>query len=73
MRCNGYDFENTFEYWIGMFFPVNTNVPEGNGDMKGPVWWTDKDKMYSDDVRPSDDELYNMKKVLLLELEKLKN
>jgi predicted transcriptional regulator YdeE len=29
MRCNGLDFENTFEYWIGMFFPDNTEVPEG--------------------------------------------
>lgn len=29
MRCNGSDAKNTFEYWIGMFFPVNTNVPEG--------------------------------------------
>jgi predicted transcriptional regulator YdeE len=29
MRCNGNDAENTFEYWIGMFFPVNTTVPEG--------------------------------------------
>lgn len=29
MRCNGSDPENTFEYWIGMFFPVNTPVPEG--------------------------------------------
>lgn len=29
MRCNGSDFENTFEYWIGMFLPLNTNVPEG--------------------------------------------
>lgn len=29
MRCNGADYENTFEYWIGMFFPVNTSVPEG--------------------------------------------
>ena len=29
MRCDGSDFENTFEYWIGMFLPVNTPVPEG--------------------------------------------
>lgn len=29
MRCNGGDFENTFEYWIGMFFPSNTSIPEG--------------------------------------------
>lgn len=29
MRCNGADAENTFEYWIGMFLPVDTEVPEG--------------------------------------------
>lgn len=29
MRCNSSDFDTTFEYWIGMFFPANTNVPEG--------------------------------------------
>ena len=29
MRCNGGDFENSFEYWIGMFFPSNTEIPEG--------------------------------------------
>lgn len=28
MRC-GSDFENTFEYWIGMFLPINTPVPAG--------------------------------------------
>ena len=32
---NGYlgwmrsDLQNSFEYWIGMFLPVNTQVPEG--------------------------------------------
>ena len=44
---------------------------EGDGDVKGPVWWTDKDKMYSDDVRPGENELNNMKKILLLEIGKL--
>lgn len=44
---------------------------EGDGGRKGPVWWTDKDKMYSDDVRPSEYELHNMKKALLIEFEKL--
>lgn len=29
MRYDGSDPEKTFEYWIGMFFLVNTNVPEG--------------------------------------------
>lgn len=29
MRCNGDDFENTFEYWIGMFFEPEKVVPDG--------------------------------------------
>lgn len=29
MRCDGSDFENSFEYWIGMFFAPDTEVPEG--------------------------------------------
>ena len=29
MRCGGSDWENTFEYWIGMFFAENTAVPDG--------------------------------------------
>lgn len=29
MRCSGNSSEDTFEYWIGMFFPVNTVVPGG--------------------------------------------
>lgn len=29
MRYNSVDPENTFEYWIGMFFPVDTCVPTG--------------------------------------------
>jgi hypothetical protein len=31
MRCDCSDADNTFEYWIGMFFPSNTPVPEGYG------------------------------------------
>ena len=29
MRCNFSGIENTFEYWIGMFLPENTEAPEG--------------------------------------------
>ncbi len=29
MRCDGNDVENSFEYWIGMFFSPGTPVPEG--------------------------------------------
>ncbi len=31
MRYNVASCEDSFEYWIGMFFPVNTTVPEGYG------------------------------------------
>jgi len=29
MRCNSSNIENTFEYWIGMFLPPDTSVPDG--------------------------------------------
>lgn len=52
--------------------------PRKDGDLenygnngKGPVWWYPKEKMYSDDNRPSNEELEEMKLKLLKELEKL--
>lgn len=52
--------------------------PRVSGDLgdygnfgKGPVWWYPMEKMYSDDNRPSDDELDEMKSKLKEELEKL--
>lgn len=52
--------------------------PRKNGDIenygnngKGPVWWYPMEKMYSDDNRPSDIELQDLKEKLLAELEKL--
>ena len=52
--------------------------PRRAGDMgdygnngRGPVWWYPMDKMYSDDNRPSDEELEDMKSKLLTELDKL--
>ncbi|MGN0536931.1 MAG: HIT family protein [Acutalibacteraceae bacterium] len=52
--------------------------PRRNGDIenygnngKGPVWWYPMEKMYSDDNRPTDSELNDMKRILLNELEKL--
>lgn len=38
---------------------------------KGPVWWYPMEKMYSDDNKPSEEELNKMKKKLLIELERL--
>lgn len=52
--------------------------PRRNGDIgdygnhgKGPVWWYPMEKMYSDDNRPTAEQLTEMKKKLLDELEKL--
>ena len=52
--------------------------PRKNGDIenygnkgKGPVWWYPMAKMYSDENRPSEMELAQMKTKLLTELEKI--
>nr|WP_198851664.1 hypothetical protein [Alicyclobacillus sp. SO9] len=37
----------------------------------GPVWWTDKTLMSSDDVKPSGEQLETMQTLLLGALEKL--
>lgn len=53
-------------------FPRKTGDIENYGnDGKGPVWWYPMEKMYSDENRPSEDELKTMKKKLLCELEKI--
>lgn len=51
--------------------------PRRNGDLegyghneKGPIWWYPFDKMYDNFNKPSDDELKEMKRKLLWELEK---
>lgn len=44
---------------------------DGDGDVRGPVWWTNRNKMYSDEVRPNDLELEAMKSKLRSELKKL--
>ena len=52
--------------------------PRRDGDIdnygnngRGPVWWYPKEKMYSDECRPSDEELESMRKRLLGELERI--
>ena len=39
--------------------------------MRGPVWWTDKNKMYSEETKPSMEELNRLKEQLYNELKKL--
>ncbi len=52
--------------------------PRVSGDLDGygnngrePVWWYPREKMYSDDNRPNDEELEIMKQTLCKELETL--
>ncbi|WP_298527472.1 HIT family protein [uncultured Ruminococcus sp.] len=52
--------------------------PRRDGDIgdygnhgRGPVWWFPMEKMYSDDNRPTDEQLAEMKHMLLAELDKL--
>ncbi len=54
-----------------LFPRVSGDLGEYGNDGKGPVWWYPMDKMYSDDNRPSDDELNEMKEKLLAELDAL--
>lgn len=44
---------------------------ENDSPVKGPVWWVDREVMYSDEVKPSEAELKEMKLKLYKELEKL--
>ena len=53
-------------------FPRKSGDIENYGNNgKGPVWWYPMEKMYSDDNRPSDAELEEMKLKLLNEIETL--
>lgn len=53
-------------------FPRKSGDIENFGNNgKGPVWWYPIDKMYSDDNKPSDEELEQLKIRLQIELEKL--
>ena len=44
------------------------DLAEHGIDGKGPVWWYPKDKFYSDDCRPTQNELDELKATLLSEL-----
>ena len=53
-------------------FPRVSGDIESYGDNgKGPVWWYPREKMYSEEARPSGMELEEMKTKLLRELEQL--
>lgn len=53
-------------------YPRRTGDIENYGNNgKGPVWWYPMEKMYSDENRPSSEELEEMKKKLLKELDRI--
>lgn len=67
MRYNSDDWEKSFEYWIGIFFPTDTVVPEGfecidldEGDL-GVCWIKGKE---------DDDSIYGMHDECMKKLEK---
>lgn len=50
---------------------VNGDIEDYGNNGKGPVWWYPREKMYSDENRPSEEKLREMKQNLLSELNKL--
>lgn len=57
---------DTHVHWH-LFPRVTGDTPE-----KGPVWWLPKEKMWSDDTRPTESELQIMKKELKKEILRLR-
>ena len=54
-----------------LFPRVSGDIENYGNNGKGPVWWYPMEKMYSDDSRPGEEELADIKRKLLDELEKL--
>ena len=54
-----------------LFPRVTGDIGDYGNKGKGPVWWYTMEKMYSDDNRPSKNELEKMKEKLLKELNQL--
>lgn len=61
---------DTHLHWH-LFPRISGDIENYGNNGKGPVWWYPKEKMYSDENRPSNAELEKMKAKLLTELEKL--
>lgn len=51
-----------------LFPRVTGDLEEYGNNGKGPVWWYPREKMYSDENRPTQEELQNMKELLLQNL-----
>ena len=61
---------DTHLHWH-LFPRISGDLDEYGNNGRGPVWWYPMEKMYSDDNRPSDKELEEMKEKLLKELDAL--
>ena len=61
---------DTHLHWH-LFPRVKRDLGEYGNNGKGPVWWYPMELMYSDENRPSDAELEEMKNKLHQELDKL--
>ena len=62
--------EDTHLHWH-LFPRANGDLENYGNNGKGPVWWYPMEKMYSDENRPTDIELEDLKIRLLIEVEKL--
>ena len=54
-----------------LFPRVSGDIENYGNNGRGPVWWYPMEKMYSDDNRPSEKQLVDMKRRLIEELENL--
>ena len=61
---------DTHLHWH-LFPRVSGDIENYGNNGKGPVWWYPMEKMYSDDNRPSKEQLENMKTRLLIEINNL--
>lgn len=61
---------DTHLHWH-LFPRVSGDLENYGNHGKGPVWWYPMEKMYSDENRPSETELAELKSKLLAELEQL--
>ena len=61
---------DTHLHWH-LFPRVSGDLGSFGNNGKGPVWWLPREIMYSDDNKPSGDELGIMKAKLIAELDKL--
>lgn len=60
---------DTHLHWH-LFLRIAGDLEQYGNNGKGPVWWYPMEKMYSEENRPSEQELEEMKQKLREELDK---